>query len=342
DTMDTFFDSSWYFLRFCDPKNSKAPFASEKANYWCPVDVYIGGAEHACMHLIYARFFTKFLRDIGMVEFGEPFAKLFNQGMVHGEDGAVMSKSRGNVATPEEFEERYGLDSARLFLVSIASPDKDIIWRKDGIESAWKFLSRVYWLVKNAKPSSSSPYFQHKLNKAVREVTELIEDFKYNLALIKLREVFELAFREKGIAKSDLEKLVQMLAPFCPRFAEEFWSMLGNEKFVALTSWPESDASKIDERFDKMEELTSRVVEDVQNILNVIEKKSGEKVEANSKDVYIYAIPSEVELIQAGEIERRVGAVRKAKVFAVNDAAKHDPEGKAARAKPGKPAIYIE
>src|SRR3989344_6653301 len=128
DTMDTFFDSSWYYLRFTDSKNNTKPFDQKNINHWLPVDQYIGGAEHACMHLIYARFFTKALRDLGFLSFDEPFTKLFNQGMLHGEDGFVMSKSRGNVALPEEVSVKYGIDTARLFLVSIASPDKDVQW----------------------------------------------------------------------------------------------------------------------------------------------------------------------------------------------------------------------
>src|SRR3989344_326602 len=134
DTMDTFFDSSWYFLRFTDSKNSKKMFERKKADYWMPVDFYTGGAEHACMHLIYARFFTKVMRDFGMVgkNLNEPFKRLFNQGMIHGEDGFVMSKSRGNVVDPMEMAEKYGADTLRAFLVSIASPDSDFSWDSAG------------------------------------------------------------------------------------------------------------------------------------------------------------------------------------------------------------------
>jgi leucyl-tRNA synthetase len=151
DTMDTFFDSSWYFLRYTDPKNNKKPFDTKKQNYWMPVDTYIGGAEHACMHLIYARFFMKALKDLKLVKEKEPFKKLFNQGMLHGEDGFVMSKSRGNVVLPEEISKKYGIDTARFFLVSIASPDKDIEWSKKGIEGSFRFINKVM----NYKPKFS-------------------------------------------------------------------------------------------------------------------------------------------------------------------------------------------
>ena len=143
DTMDTFFDSSWYFLRYTDNKNSKQAFDKKNVDYWMPVDQYIGGAEHACMHLLYARFFTRALRDFGFLKFDEPFTRLFNQGMLHGLDGFVMSKSRGNVILPEQVSERYGMDTARLFLVSIASPDKDTQWSENGIEGSLRFISKV-------------------------------------------------------------------------------------------------------------------------------------------------------------------------------------------------------
>ncbi len=151
DTMDTFFDSSWYYLRYCDNQNKKKPFESDKVKYWMPVDQYIGGAEHACMHLIYARFFTKALRDLGFVEFDEPFLKLFNQGMLHGKDGYVMSKSRGNVVLPEVVSKKYGIDTARLFLVSVASPDKDAFWSDKGIEGSLRFINKVINYFENLK-----------------------------------------------------------------------------------------------------------------------------------------------------------------------------------------------
>ena len=144
DTMDTFFDSSWYYLRFCDSKNKKEIFKKSSVRYWMPVDLYTGGAEHACMHLIYARFFTKFFRDIKLLNFDEPFKKLFNQGMIHGEDGFVMSKSRGNGVDPSKMVEKYGADTLRLFLMSNASPDKDREWSEKGIDSVYKFVKRLF------------------------------------------------------------------------------------------------------------------------------------------------------------------------------------------------------
>src|SRR3989338_7578844 len=166
DTMDTFFDSSWYYLRFTDATNEKEPFDRKKAAYWMPVDFYTGGAEHACMHLIYGRFFSKALRDLGYVSYDEPFKKLFNQGMVHGEDGGVMSKSRGNVVDPLEVSNKYGADALRLFLVSMASPDKDSVWSSAGIEGAAKFMLRFMNYFNKVKIGKSSKKTEHKINLA--------------------------------------------------------------------------------------------------------------------------------------------------------------------------------
>src|SRR3990167_3155853 len=210
--MDTFFDSSWYFLRYCDNKNNKEPFEKKKIEYWMPVDQYIGGAEHACMHLIYARFFVKALRDLGFLKFDEPFLRLFNQGMLHGSDGYVMSKSRGNVVLPEEVSKEYGIDTARLFLVSIASPDKDIQWSENGIEGSFRFVQRVmdYFMQFKAKTGKADGRMESKLNKSVKDITEDIEKFRYNLAVIKLRELYD-KISEKGMSKKEAEVFLKLL-----------------------------------------------------------------------------------------------------------------------------------
>ena len=151
DTLDTFFDSSWYFLRYLSPSNDKEPFNKKSVKKWFPVDQYIGGAEHACMHLIYSRFFTKALRDMNYLEANEPFRKLFNQGMLRGKDGDKMSKSKGNVILPEDVSKKYGIDTARLFLISVASPDKDISWSEEGVEGSLRFILNVYSFLKVLK-----------------------------------------------------------------------------------------------------------------------------------------------------------------------------------------------
>ena len=201
-----------------------------------PIDQYIGGAEHACMHLIYFRFYTKFLRDLKLLTFDEPTKKLFHQGMLHGSDGFVMSKSKGNVVLPEEISKKYGIDSARLFLLSIASPDKDMQWNEKGIEGSYKFLNKIIEIFEKIKIGKSDEKTESKLNKIIKEVTNQIENFKYNLAIIKIRELFNSLPEETS--KEILEKSLKLLHPFCPHITEELWEKIGNKKFISLAEWP--------------------------------------------------------------------------------------------------------
>ncbi len=268
DTMDTFFDSSWYYLRYCDSKNEKEPFAKENVKYWMPVDQYIGGAEHACMHLIYARFFTKALRDLGYLNFDEPFTKLFNQGMLHGTDGFVMSKSRGNVVLPEQISDKYGIDTARFFLMSIALPDKDLAWSDQGIEGSLKFIKKVMAYFDEMKFGKSSKKIESKLNKAIKGVTEDIEEFRYNLAIIKIRELFE-SF-EPEMSKDTLEKFIKLLHPFCPHLTEELWEKLGNKPFVSISNWPNYDIDKIDPIAEYKDMVGMNLIADIKKVLQLI------------------------------------------------------------------------
>ena len=214
DTMDTFVNSSWYHLRFTDPKNSKKIFDSKKANYWCPIDIYIGGKEHACMHDIFIRFYHKFLRDLKLVKTDEPAEKLFVQGMIHGEDGNKMSKSIGNVRDPLDVIKKYGADSLRMFLVSVASPESNFNWSDKGILGSYKFITKLISLFENLKLKKSSLRLESKLNKTIKEVTEDIENFKYNLAIIKLRSLLDSIFEEKEISKKDFESFLKILSVF--------------------------------------------------------------------------------------------------------------------------------
>ena len=218
DTMDTFVNSSWYFLRYLDNKNEKEIFSKKNAEYWAPIDLYIGGKEHACLHLIYIRFYTKFLRDLGLVKFDEPAKRLFNQGILGGPDGERMSKSRGNVVLPETISEKYGIDVARFFLMSIASPDKDILWNDYGIEGSYKFIKRVMDYFDIVKFGKSDEKTEHKINKAIKKISENIEYLNYNLAIINLRELFESLTEE--ISKKDLGKCITLLSLFCPHISE--------------------------------------------------------------------------------------------------------------------------
>jgi leucyl-tRNA synthetase len=271
DTMDTFFDSSWYFLRYCDSKNDKEPFDKNKTGYWMNVDQYIGGAEHATMHLIYARFFTKALRDMGFVNVDEPFARLFNQGMIHGSDGYVMSKSRGNVINPTDMIEKYSADALRFFLVSIATPNKDFSWNDAALESCYKFTEKVFESIGKIKIGKSSRKVESKLHKTIKEVTDDIENFGYNYALIKLRSLFN-SFEEEE-SKETIEAFLKMLHPFCPHMTEELWEMLGNEPFLSLEGWPSYDESKIDAKMEMIEEFQKQTTSDVRQIVELVGKK---------------------------------------------------------------------
>jgi leucyl-tRNA synthetase len=334
DTMDTFFDSSWYYLRFTDAHNKKEPFAKKNVEYWMPVDFYVGGAEHACMHLIYARFFTKALRDLGYVSFGEPFRRLFNQGMIHGEDGAVMSKSRGNVIDPLTISSQYGADALRIFLMSVAGPDKDFAWSSTGVQSCLKFINKIYQYVVNAKNGKSSKKQQHKINLALKGITDDFEYIGYNLAIIKLRGLFDSL--EEEISKEDVDKVILMLAPFCPHIAEELWEKTGHKGMIADASWPQVDESAINEEYEKMEKALETTVTDIMNLVKLVKEKQGKEI----AKVYLYTIPPEKDNYNPVMLSERTG--KEVAVFAVNDAKKYDPQGKATKAKPGRPAIYLE
>lgn len=276
DTMDTFFDSSWYFLRFCDNKNDKMPFNKDKIKYWMPVDQYIGGAEHACMHLVYARFFTKALRDLGFLDFDEPFINLFNQGMLHGPDGHVMSKSRGNVVLPEAVSEKYGIDTARFFLLSLASPDKDLVWSDEGVNGSLRFINKVINYFNSVKIGVSSRRIESKLNRTIKEVTKHIENFDYNLAIITIRQFFEEL--EPEVSKDTLEKFLKLLHPFCPHITEELWERLGNKPFLTVQKWPEFDESKIDEKAEAAEEISNEMISDIRKVLELAKIENPKKI----------------------------------------------------------------
>ncbi|MFH0979121.1 MAG: leucine--tRNA ligase [Candidatus Woesearchaeota archaeon] len=269
DTMDTFMDSSWYFLRFCDPHSDKLPFDPKKSAYWMPIDAYIGGREHATMHLIYFRFVTKFLRDIGLCSFDEPAKRLFNQGMLH-KGGSVMSKSKGNVVTQEEIAKRFGIDTARFFMMFVASPDKDMEWDDKGVEGSFRFLNKLYFLV--AEKASVPDAFKNQestLHKTIKDVTYCIENFRYNQALIALMQLTNYLASQEKVSKNALEKLIIMLSPFVPHICEELWEHLGNKPFVSLEKWPSYDESKIDLELEAQESMVEQTVKDVLAVLEL-------------------------------------------------------------------------
>ena len=262
DTMDTFIDSSWYFLRYCDPKNDKIPFDKEKCDYWMQVDQYIGGIEHAILHLLYARFFTKVLHDAGMVTASEPFENLLCQGMVL-KDGGKMSKSVGNVVSPEEIVSQYGADTARLFILFAAPPEKDLEWSERGVEGSYRFLKRVWsivgtyhqFAVHDKALSKDELALRRKLHQTIAKVTEDLDGkFAFNTAISAIMELvndmykFAEAHKEinANLKTEVLRNLLILLAPFVPHIIEELWQTLhASEKSVHEASWPVVDSSAL-------------------------------------------------------------------------------------------------
>jgi leucyl-tRNA synthetase len=265
DTMDTFVDSSWYFYRYTDAKNSTEPFSSEAVNYWFPIDQYIGGVEHAILHLIYSRFWTKVMRDLGLVKNNEPTERLFTQGMVI-KNGAKMSKSKGNVVSPDDMIGRYGADATRMYALFAAPPDRDLDWQEDGVAGVSRFLGRVYRIAsKNAAAASkaspmrpatldaTSTALLRKLHQTIEKITQdFAGRWHFNTCIAAIMElVNELASVEDkllscevppAVTRELLRSLVLLLAPFAPYLAAELWEQLGETKSILRYPWPVADA----------------------------------------------------------------------------------------------------
>jgi leucyl-tRNA synthetase len=264
DTMDTFVDSSWYFYRYTDAKNSTAPFDSAKVNYWFPIDQYIGGVEHAILHLIYSRFWTKVMRDLGMIQNDEPAARLFTQGMVI-KDGAKMSKSKGNVVSPDLMIERYGADATRMYALFAAPPDRDLDWQEDGVAGVSRFLSRVHRLTTKYAPmvtgstadiAGTSATGQALLRKLHQTIAKITQDFSgrwhFNTCIAAIMElvnaiqaseaVIDAGEVSAGVVAEVFRNLVLMLAPFAPFLAAELWEEIGGQGTVFRVAWPVADA----------------------------------------------------------------------------------------------------
>lgn len=278
DTMDTFVNSSWYYLRYCDPKNDKAIFDPKKVKHWMPIDLYIGGKEHACMHLIYFRFYTKFLRDLGLLDFDEPTTNLYNQGMLHGEDGAVMSKSRGNVVLPEVISEKYGIDTARLFLMLVGAPNTDKAWSDQGIQGSLKIVYKIFALFEKEQTKEKNPLIESKMHRTIKEVSDKIEKVQYNLAIIDIMEYIKFLERQSKITKESLKTLVLLLSPICPHICEELWERLGEKPFISLAKWPVFDQSKIDEKAEEMENMIFETLSNIGQIQKLIKKEKISKI----------------------------------------------------------------
>ena len=268
DTMDTFLCSSWYYLRYTDPKNDNAPFSKEAVDYWAPVDQYIGGIEHAILHLLYSRFFMKVLRDAGLVKYDEPFTNLLTQGMVI-KDGAKMSKSLGNVVSPEEIISKYGADTARLFIMFAAPPERELEWSDQGVEGSFRFINRIVSHFQGELAQKVTGYDTSKLDEAdkelrrvlhntIKKVTDDIEQrFNFNTAISAMMELVNALYVYKeaqknynaGLVYETVSALLRLLAPFVPHVTEELWhGVIDADSSVHAQSWPkaEAEAMKVD------------------------------------------------------------------------------------------------
>ena len=316
DTMATFFDSSWYFLRFCSPKFEQEPFERIEAKYWMTVDQYIGGIEHAILHLLYSRFFTKFFKDLGLLDFSarnlggsampyggaEPFKRLLTQGMVL-KDGEVMSKSRGNIVDPDSIIKKYGADTLRLFILFAAPPETELEWDDRGIEGAFKFLNRV-WRIRDNFPAKNSrkeagsrpitgeawrekakadPSLIRIMHKTIKKVTEDIESFKFNTAIASLMDLVN-AIYQSGADKEAFSNLLLLLSPIAPHFCEEVWQRLGNKESIIKAQWPKYDPKMlIEETVIMVIQVNGKVRAKIEVPADISEDKLKELVLADEK-----------------------------------------------------------
>jgi leucyl-tRNA synthetase len=317
DTMDTFVDSSWYFYRYTDAKNSKAPFDSDKANYWFPIDQYIGGVEHAILHLIYSRFWTKVMRDLGMVKNDEPAERLFTQGMVI-KDGAKMSKSKGNVVSPDDMIARYGADATRMYALFAAPPDRDLEWQEEGVAGISRFLGKVYRLTTkyadaaanstDAAPTVNDQALLRRLHQTIAKITQDFDGrWHFNTSIssimILVNEIManEAAMDAGEVSPATIAEvfrgLILLLAPFAPFFAAEMWEQIGGEGVVFRTQWP-----VVNEELAREEEVEIPVQVNGK-LVNVV------KVPAGSDDAAVKAAALADEKVKARIEDKNVAKV---------------------------------
>ncbi len=307
DTMDTFVDSSWYYLRYCTPHEKKLPFAKKEAMYWSPVDQYIGGIEHAILHLLYSRFFYKVLRDIKLVDYGEPFTRLLSQGMVL-KDGAKMSKSLGNIVDPSGIVADYGPDTVRVFMLGSSLPESEMDWNERGVESVHKFLSKAFSLFESAKGRKKSALPKKlsieerivlsKTQTTIAKVTENIGSYRFNYAMAAIMELANSLGKYSQISPAvkrvSLEALAKMLCPFAPHIAEEAWGMLGGKGFASLQKWPKPEKKFLDGDAEQAEKLVEGVKEDVGHIKELANIPSPKKVSVFVAPKWKWALMHEI------------------------------------------------
>lgn len=298
DTMDTFIDSSWYFLRYADPHNSEAAWSPEKLQKWLPVDQYVGGVEHAILHLLYSRFFVKALHDMGHVTFDEPFLRLFHQGMVLGSDGQKMSKSRGNVEAPDKYISKYGADTVRCYMMFIGPFDAGGSFKADNLEGIWRFLNRFWSLVNETwtdnvgdTETRESKAIERLCHKTIKRITEDLSNFHFNTALAALMECNNALIKQQSDAvahsktyRGALETMMQLLAPFAPHITEDLWQQTGHTGSIHSSDWPIYDETLTqDEAFTLVIQVNGKVRERMEVPADISEKEVRELAINNPK-----------------------------------------------------------
>ena len=298
DTMDTFIDSSWYFLRYADPHNSEAAWSPEKLQKWLAVDQYVGGVEHAILHLLYSRFFVKALHDMGHVDFDEPFLRLFHQGMVLGSDGQKMSKSRGNVEAPDKYISKYGADTVRSYMMFIGPFDAGGSFKAENLEGILRFLNRFWSLVNEAWPDNArnmetreSKAIERLRHKTIKRITEDLNNFHFNTALAALMECNNALIKQQhdAVAQSTayhraLETMMQLLAPFAPHITEELWQQTGHTGSIHKTDWPAYDETLTqDEAFTLVVQVNGKLRERIEVAADISEQEVRELVLSNPR-----------------------------------------------------------
>ena len=267
NTMPQWAGSCWYYLRFIDPHNDEALADKKLLEDWLPVDIYIGGAEHAVLHLLYARFWHKFLYDIGVVPTKEPFQKLFNQGMILGENNEKMSKSKGNVVNPDDILETHGADTLRLYEMFMGPPEASIAWSTSGLDGARRFLDRIWRLLVNEDGSLTEKItsetggpLEKVYHQTVKKVTEDFNALHFNTGISQLMVFINEAYKVNNIPKQYIEGFLKLLSPITPHIAEELWSKLGHEKTISYEEWPQFDETKlVDDEVEIVVQVNGRV-----------------------------------------------------------------------------------
>ena len=287
NTMPQWAGSSWYFLRYVDNKNDKELVSREKAEKYLPVDMYIGGVEHAVLHLLYSRFWTMFLHDIGVVDFDEPFKKLFNQGMITGKNGIKMSKSKGNVVSPDDLIAKYGCDSLRLYEMFVGPPELDAEWDDRGIDGVYRFLNKFWNLAtesieKNVKATPEMIKLRHKL---IYDITSRLQQFSLNTAVAKFMEynnaMIKIAKEEGGVDKETIETYCILLSPFAPHITEEIWQQYGHDDSIFHAKWPEHSEEAMK---DDTKEIAVQVNGKARGVVDISVDASKEEALAAGKE----------------------------------------------------------